>query len=257
MRYQTDTPYVAAVLDGSCLTLQLNRPEAMNALRPEMLLALADLLREAGDDPELSVVVLRGAGRAFSAGVDLKVLQGIDPVAGKIGDAFDLPAERIVDAIRDLAIPVIARVHGACFTGALELALHCDFIYTTLDAKFGDTHARFGLRPTWGMPQTLSRAVGIRRARELTFTARVFTGADALAWGLANAAFATEDELDAALQDICGRIAGNSRAAIAAMRDMYRIAEQELGVEDGMAAENARVYPDISDTNERLAGFGK
>ena len=64
---------------------------------------------------------------------------------------------------------MIARAVGACFTGALEVALHCDFVYTTDSTKFGDTHTKFGLRPTWGMSQTLSRAVGQRRARELSF----------------------------------------------------------------------------------------
>ena len=102
--------------------------------------------------------------RAFSAGVDLKVLQGIDPQAGKIGDVFDKPAAETWQALRNSRCPVIAKVHGACFTGALEMALHCDFIFTTSDSKFGDTHAKFGLRPTWGMSQTLS-AIGVRRQR--------------------------------------------------------------------------------------------
>ncbi len=253
--YLSPTDYVTAQKCGAALTLTLNRPEALNALRPEMLGALADLLQLAGQDESLAVVVLTGAGRAFSAGVDLKILQGIEPEDGIIGDLFDEPAHRMTQTIRDLALPVIARVHGACFTGALELALHCDFIYTTCDTKFGDTHAKFGLRPTWGMAQTLSRAIGMRRARELSFTAQTFSGAQAAAWGLANAAFASVDELDAALAATCERIAGNSRGGVAVMKDLYAIAGAELGLETSLATEAAHTSPAITDTNERLAVF--
>ena len=92
-------------------------------------------------------------------------LQGIKPEGGIIGNVFDEPAALLAAAIRGAGVPVIARAVGACFTGALEVALHCDFVYTTDASKFGDTHTKFGLRPTWGMSQTLSRAVGHRRAR--------------------------------------------------------------------------------------------
>ena len=257
MSIESNTPYLTASLDARVLTITLNRPDAMNALRPEMLAGLGELFSTAGERDDVSVIVLQGAGRAFSAGVDLKLLQGIDPAAGKIGDAFDLPAEQMVAAMRALPVPIIARVHGACFTGALEIALHCDFIYTTSDTKFGDTHTKFGLRPTWGMPQTLSRAVGVRRAKELSFSAQTFSGADAAAWGLANASFDSLEALDDALAALTKKIAGNSAGAVAAMRDMYRIAEQELGVELGLATENDKSYPAITDTNERLAGFGR
>lgn len=257
MSYTSPTPYVELEQIGTQLTITLNRPDAMNALRPEMLSTVATTLRQVASDTSVSVVVLQGAGRAFSAGVDLKVLQGIDPVAGKIGDVFDVPAEELIAAMRALPVPVIARVHGACFTGALEIALHCDFIYTTADTKFGDTHTQFGLRPTWGMPQTLSRAVGVRRARELSFSARRFSGTEAAAWGLANEAFDSVEAMDEALATLTTQIGSNSRAAVAAMRDMYRIAEQELGLEVGLETENAKTYPEITDTNERLAGFGK
>ncbi len=255
MDYQATTPMIECQRDGATLTLVFNRPDALNALRPEMLEALALLIKQADDDPDVAVVVLTGAGRAFSAGVDLKVLQGVDPVAGKIGDVFDSAAALLAAAIRGTGKPVIARVHGACFTGALEIALHCDFIYTTVDTKFGDTHTKFGLRPTWGMSQTLPRAVGMARAKELSFTARTFSGAQAAQWGVANEAYETLEALDAALSDTTSRIAANSRGAVAAMKDLYSIAEDELGVMAGLDAEAEMVYPEISDTQERLAGF--
>ena len=109
-----------------------------------MLSEAAQLIEKAKLDENVMVVVLRGAGEAFSAGVDLRVLQGIQPDGGIIGNVFDEPAAKLATAIRDSGAPVIARAVGACFTGALEIALHCDFVYTTNATRFGDTHTKFG-----------------------------------------------------------------------------------------------------------------
>ena len=181
--------------------------------------------------------------------------KGIDPQAGKIGDVFDQPAREAYIAIRDASCPVIAKVHGACFTGALEIALHCDFIFTTVDTKFGDTHAKFGLRPTWGMPQILAQAIGVRKAKELSFTARTLLGRDAVSLGIANQAAADKSALDELVADCTAAITRNSRAAVAAIKDMYALSQENLSIKEALNAEQARDYPDINDTSERLAGF--
>lgn len=253
--YDPPTEMLTTESADQVLTIRLNRPEALNAFRPEMLDGIATLMSRAAADESVGVVILEGAGRAFSAGVDLKVLQGIDPRAGKIGDVFDEPARRAYGAIRSAGCPVIAKVHGACFTGALEMALHCDLIYTTDDCKFGDTHTKFGLRPTWGMSQTLAQAAGVRRAKELSFTARTFTGAQAAEMGIAIASVADRDALDALVAERAAQIAANSRQAVAAYKDLYDLAQQGLGMDDRLASETRREYPDIADTTERLAGF--
>lgn len=255
MDYTTTTESLEVEVEKGVLTLRLNRPDALNAFRPEMLDNIGRLVSQAQDDDEIQVIVLEGAGRAFSAGVDLKVLQGIDPAAGKIGDVFDAPARQAYLSIRHSRCPVIAKVHGACFTGALEMALHCDFIFTTRDAKFGDTHAKFGLRPTWGMTQTLAQAVGVRRAKELSFTARIFLGSEAVQLGLANAAVENKEALDALVSERAQQIAANSSAAVGALKDLYGLAQAGLAIEDGLDQELAREYPDITDTNDRLSGF--
>jgi len=254
--YQSSTEYLLADTNLNVLTIHLNRPDALNAFRPEMLTGIAELLEQANTDTNISVVVLEGAGRAFSAGVDLKVLRGIEPQAGKIGDVFNQPARRAYTAIRNASCPVIAKVHGACFTGALEMALHCDFIFTTVDAKFGDTHAKFGLRPTWGMSQTLSQAIGVRKAKEISFTGRTFLGSEAVSMGLANQAAADKNALDALVAECAAAIARNSRPTVAAVKDLYALAQGNLSIEEALAAELERNYPDINDTQERLAGFG-
>ena len=247
----TDT--IESSVEDGVLTITLNRPEALNAFQPPMLTALADLFRTPPDG--VRVAVLQGAGRAFSAGVDLKVLQGIEPAAGKIGDLFDAPAADVATAIRDSPIPVIAKVHGFCFTGALEIALHCDMVFTTATTKFGDTHAKFGLRPTWGMTQTLAQAVGVRRAKELSFTARTFTGAEALAWGLVNAAVEDGAALDALVTERAAQIVANSPGSVSAFKDLYDLAQAGLPIREALAAELEREYPDITDTHTRLGEF--
>ena len=114
--------------------------------------------------------MLTGAGRAFSAGVDLKALGQRRLDNGMVGDLLDVPARDLIVQLTTMPQPVIARVNGACFTGALELVLACDLAVAADGAKFGDTHAKFGLRPTWGMSQRLVAAVGITRARDLSYT---------------------------------------------------------------------------------------
>ena len=255
--YKSSTDYLLVNLENNILTITLNRPEALNAYRPEMLIEIREIILKTEDDPNVAVIVIEGAGKAFSAGVDLKVLQGFDPEAGKIGDLFDKPAALAWDTFRKSRCPIIAKVHGACFTGALEMALHCDFIFTTLDTKFGDTHAKFGLRPTWGMSQTLSQAIGVRKAKDMSFSARTVLGDEAVRLGIANEAVEDKDALDALVDKRAGQIASNSKASVSAFKDLYNVAQSGLSMDDALKEEFSREYPDIKDTNDRLAGFKK
>ena len=255
--YKSSTDYLLVNLENNILTITLNRPEALNAYRPEMLVELREIIIQTEDDPNVAVIVIEGAGKAFSAGVDLKVLQGFDPDAGKIGDLFDKPAALAWDTFRKSRCPIIAKVHGACFTGALEMALHCDFIFTTQDTKFGDTHAKFGLRPTWGMSQTLSQAIGVRKAKDMSFSARTVLGNEAVRLGIANEAVEDKDALDALVDKRAGQIASNSQASVSAFKDLYNVAQSGLSMDDALKEEFSREYPDIKDTNDRLAGFKK
>ena len=255
--YKSSTDYLLVNLENNILTITLNRPEALNAYRPEMLVEIREIIAQTEDDPNVAVIVIEGAGKAFSAGVDLKVLQGFDPDSGKIGDLFDKPAALAWDTFRKSRCPIIAKVHGACFTGALEMALHCDFIFTTLDTKFGDTHAKFGLRPTWGMSQTLSQAIGVRKAKDMSFSARTVLGDEAVRLGIANEAVEDKDALDALVDKRAGQIASNSQASVSAFKDLYNVAQSGLSMDDALKEEFSREYPDIKDTNDRLAGFKK
>jgi enoyl-CoA hydratase/carnithine racemase len=141
-------------------TITLHRPDALNAITLTMLESLGDELERLAADDDIDVVVLTGAGRSFCAGVDLKALGDRELVGGSVGDLLDVPARRVTALLASMPAITIAKVNGFCFTGALELVLACDLAVAANEAKFADTHAKFGLRPTWGMSARLPRAKG-------------------------------------------------------------------------------------------------
>jgi enoyl-CoA hydratase len=237
---------------GPIATVTLNRPDALNAITVGMLEELGIAFESLGADPAVRVAVLTGAGRAFSAGVDLKALGGRRLDGGKVGDLLDLPARHLIDVVSAIDTVVIAKVNGHCYTGALEIALACDVVVVADEAVFGDTHAKWGLRPTWGMSQRLPRLVGLARARYLSYTARTFTGTDAAQWGLA-ALSCPAEQLDLAVADIANGICANSSGSLAGYKDLYRAAERGTLV-DGLAYEQLAEYR-IADTELRIARF--
>lgn len=248
MSYET----IEVLQDGPVATVIMSRPEALNAITPTMLEELNLAFDAIADNDGVSAAVLIGSGRAFSAGVDLKALGERSLDGGKVGDILDVPARRLTGLISSMPKVVVAKVNGFCFTGALELALACDVIVAADEAKIGDTHAKFGLRPTWGMSQRLPNLVGLARARELSLTARMFSGVDAAAYGLA-ALSVPADDLDITVSDLLTSIVANSGDSLAAYKDLYRVAE-DSGLRAGLAYEAETDYP-IRDTDERVADF--
>lgn len=160
----------------------LNRPDAMNALSRALRAELARVFDELADDPAVRVVVLTGAGRAFTAGLDLKELGASAADGALFGQAQVDP----VAAMARFKGPIIGAVNGAAITGGFELALNCDLLLASSAARFADTHARVGVMPGWGLSQRLSRLVGPNRAKELSLTGNFLGAQQALAWGLVN-----------------------------------------------------------------------
>jgi enoyl-CoA hydratase len=238
---------------GPVRTLTLDRPEALNALTPALLEELADALAVAAADESLRVVVLTGAGRAFSAGVDLKALQAMPLEGGNVADVLNAPARRATELLSTMPQVTIAKVNGFCFTGALELALACDIMIVATEAKMGDTHAKWGLRPTWGMSRRLVEAVGITRARYLSHTAVTFLGADAAAWGMAALAVPLA-ELDARTEELAASIVDNNASAQRAYKDLYNN-QQDRSFTEGLAFEFNTEYQ-LSGAGDRLKTFG-
>ncbi|PTS88651.1 MULTISPECIES: enoyl-CoA hydratase [unclassified Caulobacter] len=184
---------------GPIAVVTLNRPEAMNALSKMLRAALHTVMFELDADPAISVVVLTGAGeRAFTAGLDLKEL-GSDPKA--MSAANDQDAEsNPVRAIEVCRKPVIGAINGVAITGGFELALACDVLIASENARFADTHARVGIMPGWGLSQKLSRLIGIYRAKELSLTGNFIDAATAEAWGLVNRVVPASELMPTALK---------------------------------------------------------
>lgn len=170
---------------GPVAVVRLNRPEAMNALSAALRAQLAEAMLAVDADDGVRAVVLTGAGdRAFTAGLDLKEL-GADTSHLGAANAQDA-ARNPVRAVEQCCKPVIGAINGVAITGGFELALACDVLIASHNARFADTHARVGIMPGWGLSQKLSRMIGVARAKELSLTGN-FIGADqALAWGLVN-----------------------------------------------------------------------
>ena len=177
-------PVLLSEKSDGILTLTLNRPSAMNALSRELRRAIIGAFRAVAADPEVGVVILTGAGRAFCAGLDLKELGGETSATPDVADA--VATGDLIETISQCDRPVIGAVNGVAVTGGFELALACDLLIASTEARFADTHARVGIMPGWGLSQKLSRLIGIGRAKELSLTGNYCSAEQACAWGLVN-----------------------------------------------------------------------
>jgi enoyl-CoA hydratase len=178
--------------DGVAI-VTLNRPEAMNALSRELRDALAGAFEELETDPETRVVVLTGAGRAFSAGLDLKELSQPRDAGGGLGGTAN--PTHAMDAFGG---PIIGAINGHAITGGFEIALACDVLIASTQAVFADTHIRMGIMPGWGLSQRLSRVVGIGRAKEISLTGNFVSAERALEIGLVSRVVEPDALLDTA-----------------------------------------------------------
>ncbi|MBW1924056.1 MAG: enoyl-CoA hydratase/isomerase family protein [Deltaproteobacteria bacterium] len=230
--------------------LTLNRPEVLNALSPALFVELrthVDDIAESAD--AVGCVILRGAGRSFCAGNDIKAL-----LRGEKPPGAHFQAETI-DRIEALPQPVICAVHGHCYTGGLELALGCDLLIAAESARFGDTHAKWGLTPTWGMSQRLPRRIGYLRAGELMFTSRTVTGEEAARIGLANRCVPDED-FEETVMDLARSITSNSWYSVRTMKQLVRGGEG-LRLNEGLQYERETSPGEGPDARARLSSFGK
>ena len=220
-------PVLKIETEGGITVLTMNRPDKLNALSRDLRRALVDAFRALADDDGVGVVILTGAGRAFSAGLDLKELGGEGP-AGASGHAGGTVADGadIVSAMAAMPQPIIGAVNGFAVTGGFEIALACDFLVASTEARFADTHARVGILPGWGLSQKLSRQIGIGRAKELSLTGNYLEAERAEAWGLVNRVV----EPDALLEE-CRRLAADIMSCEPSVMRAYK----KL-IDDGYAA---------------------
>ena len=227
--------------------LTLNRPDKLNALTVSMFRELRNHVADLRKDDSIGCVVLRGAGKCFSAGHDL----------GDIAEGEEVPSRgwhsETLRMMEKLPKPVIAAVHGHCYTGALEVALAADFIIAADTARFGDTHSKWALTPIWGMSQRLPRRVGIATAKRLMFTADMFDAEEAVRIGLAEYSVPLEN-FDDEIAGVAQRIVANSAFSHAANKHLLEATDNDP-LDAGLqweVLENAGTGPDM---RERIAAF--
>lgn len=195
------------------VTIAMNRPQARNAMNTAMMCELRDCFSAYYVDPGAArCIVFTGAGdKAFCAGADLKERDGMDDAAWRRQHAI---IEQAVRAIMDCPVPIIAAVNGAAFAGGCELALSCDFIYASANARFAQTEVALGIIPGAMGTQNLPRAIGLRRAKEVILSGAPFDAGQAHEWGLVNALFPDVSALREAAQVTADRIAANAPVAV-------------------------------------------
>lgn len=202
-------------------TITLNRPEARNALSSEVLHLLPEVMLAADARDDVAVIVLTGADPAFCAGLDLKELGSSGAnLGGGSGASGGRNRYGARGPFPSVTKPLIGAINGVAVTGGLELALNCDFLIASERARFGDTHARVGVMPGWGLTVLLPQAIGVRRAREMSFSGNFLTAHEALQWGLVNRVVA-HDELLPATRALAADIAGNDAAGVRQIRATY------------------------------------
>lgn len=214
-------------INGKICCLTLNRPEKRNALSKDLLIELTSALEKAGEDKKLNIIIIKGVGKAFSAGHDLKEVADTHPQ-----DVLDLfqTCFKTMRVIREIPQPVIAQVHGVATAAGCQLVAACDLAVAAADALFAVPGAKIGLFCT--TPSVfLSRNVGRKKALEMLFTGDPITAQEALVHGLVNKVVVPE-ELEEATQKLAATIAGNSRSAIAAGKQAFY---RQLNMEDFMA----------------------
>ena len=225
--------------------LTLNRPDARNALSPQLLLDLCDAFRLLQDESGIYSVILTGAGTAFCAGLDLKAMAEDESGLG----VYAIHAQHdITAAMTAFDRPIIVGVNGVAATGGFELALMGDILLASSGARFADTHCRVGLAPGWGLSQKLARMIGPSRAREAHFTGNVISAQQAEAWGLVSRVVAPEDLLDA-----CRQVAMDIASCVPETVKVYKQMVNE-GLQTDLATGLAMERSVMTDVNQRVSG---
>jgi len=232
------------------MQITLNRPGAMNAMNTQMGLDMLDVFDALGAHPDLCrAVILTGAGdRAFCAGGDLKQRRGMTDAEWQ---AQHHVFERKTAALIACPVPIVAAVNGAAYGGGCEMALACDFIYAARTARFALPEVTLGIMPGAGGTQTLPRAVGERRAKELLLSGRPWSAEDAERWGMVNRVCDPGSLIADALA-IAATIAGNAPISIRqAKRSMHH--GLSMSLQDGMLFE-IEAYNRMVPTEDRREG---
>ncbi len=213
--------------------LTFNRPKALNALSPDLLQEVDDLLSNLEKEKKIKVLILTGAGeKAFIAGADISVMKDFDPLGAK---RFAMLGQGVLFKIEEASFIVIAAVNGYALGGGCEVAMACDIIYAAESAKFGQPEINLGVIPGFGGTQRLSRLVGRNIAKELCLTGDMIGAGEAKEIGLVNKIFPKEDLMEETMKT-ARKIAGKGRVAIREIKQVINNGIQ-IDLRDGCALE--------------------
>lgn len=231
--------------------ITLNNPEKYNALDAEMRSELKSCLLDAAKDNSIRVVVIKGAGKAFSAGADLKLFLEADPLSiskflKEYGTSYVLGK-----IIREMPKPVIAAVHGYCLGGGFELACWCDLIIASEDAVLGQPEIRVGLIPGGGGTQLLTRIIGEKKAKELIFTGKRVSAKDLEKFGIINKVVPSDKLIDT-VNEYIEKIKSMSPIMVAAAKEAVNAA-LETGLSQGVNIES-RIFCMLFSTEDQKEG---
>ncbi|MGW3149905.1 MULTISPECIES: enoyl-CoA hydratase/isomerase family protein [Streptomyces] len=236
--------------------IALNRPEALNALTPDMRERVIRLLSEASADPDVRAVVLTGTGRGFCAGADLRGgTGGGERIPGDVARTLRLGAQRLIAAVLDCEKPVIAAVNGTAAGLGAHLALACDLVLAAESARFIEVFVRRGLVPDGGGAYLLPRLIGPQRAKELMFFGDALSAVDAERLGLVNRVV-PDGESDKTAREWAGRLAAGPTRALALTKQLVN-ASLDADRASAFAAEAAaqEVNMTTQDAREGLRAF--
>ena len=226
----------------------IDRPKALNALNAEVIEAFGRVLDDLEIDREIGALVVTGAGRAFVAGADVAAMRTLTPLEA---EAFSALAHRIFGRLETLAIPTIAAVNGFALGGGCELALACDFIFASREAKIGQPETKLGLIPGFGGTSRLVRRVGLAWAKQLVLVGDPIDGEEALRIGLVNRIFEPAELVPAAM---AAARAAASRAPVATRLAKQVMQEgQDADVRTAHALEQ-RAFGLVFATQDRVEG---
>ncbi|MGA7921266.1 MAG: enoyl-CoA hydratase-related protein [Candidatus Acidiferrales bacterium] len=251
-----ETPFatIKCEVDGPTGTITLNRPEKRNAISSEMIKELLTALSEAESHPELRVLILTGAGKAFCSGMDLETLQAISSQtpAENLGDSREMA--RLFQRIYGFPKPLIAAVNGAAIAGGCGIATFSDITLAAPEAKFGYTEVRIGFIPAL-VSVILRRQIGEKRAREILLTGRIFDAAEAFRLGLVTEVTDCDKLLKRA-HDFAAILLESSPTSLrATKRLLLHYDENEIQQEIELATQENAAIRGTEDFREGLASF--
>lgn len=227
-------------LVGKIAHVQINRPDKVNAMNADFWREIIEIFQWVDDNDAVRVVVLSGAGKHFSSGIDLMMLASVGAQLGKdVGRNATALRRKILElqasfnAVDNCRKPVLAAIQGYCIGGAIDLVSACDMRYCTVDAQFSIKEVDMGMAADVGTLQRLPRIIGDGMMRELAYTGRSIDGHEAVRIGLANRAYDNHEALLAGVMEIAEQIAAKSPIAVRGTKEMIRYMRDHR-VDDGL-----------------------